>query len=615
MGCFNAVPNSVDGNPMEFSVNSTQTFTQPKLLSFSLVIFSALASSAAYAQVDAGALQRGIEKQLPLPSPLELPRLEAAPKGPSTQEKVDELRFTVSQFQLEGVKILPDSEIQELLKNWLGRPVSFSELQNACEAIQDLYRQRGYTVQAILPPQKIVGGIVKIIITEAKLGKVTVDIPSGDTRFGKERAAQYITYANPIGQPLNLQQIERAIVILNETPGVLVSSQLEPGQHDGEVDIRLQLDQPELLQSRVEANNYGSRTTGVYQGIFAATLNNPNGYGDAMTANGIASEGSQYVQAGYSLPGDLDGLRLGASATFLQYRNIGGYAYNGGTGDAWTAGLSAAYPLLRSQGINLNGTVNYDIKSYNNKNLATDAVISAYDINNLSAGLSGNFVDGFGAINTGSVNLVIGRLDILSSSDPHYSMYLVPNSSPANYQLITPASFVKINFSFNRDQQLLETGRTSLYTSISGQWASTNLNSAEQFYLGGPYGVRAYPVAQSGGSQGGILTMELRHQVQTKLTTLVFFDAGVVQQYKNTFPNWQGALNQSTNTYYTNANNTYSLMGAGMGVKWGFDNWNINATVAWKVGKNPLYSNTGQRVDTDGTNYQPRAWVSASYSF
>ena len=580
-----------------------------------LTVISLLSSPAAYAQVDAGALQQGLEKQLPLPSPLALPEPERGTAGPTGQAKDGEVSFTVTSFELEGVKILPESEVQGLLKAWVGKPVTFEDLQNACDAIAELYRKKGYTVQAILPPQKIANGVVKILITEAKLGKVTVETPQGPTRFGKERAAEYITYANRVGDPLNMQNLERAIIILNETPGVMVSSQLEQGEKDGEVDVRLQLTQPSALQGRVEANNYGSRTTGANQGVFALSLNNPMGYGDSISLNGIASQGSQYVQGAYSLPVSPDGLRLGLAGTFLNYKNVSNYAYNGGTGDAWTTGLSAAYPLIRSQGANLNGSVNYDIKSYNNRNTVTNTLTSAYNINNLSAGLSGNFIDsfGYGAINSGSVTLVLGHLDILGvnqnaylGASNNYGMYYVPNTNPAIYQPITPSNFFKTTFSGSRTQELVQDGSTNLYTAISGQFASVNLNSAEQFYLGGPYGVRAYPVAQSGGSQGGIFTMELRHKLQEKFTLSTFFDAGVVQQYKNMYANWQGA---------TNANNTYSLMGAGLGVKWDYEGWNIAASVAWKIGQNPLYSQTGQPVNTDGTTTQPRGWISGSYNF
>ncbi len=567
---------------------------------FAVSAIALISAGQAFAQVDAGALQRGLEQQLPLPSPLALPEPTAKEGERITKGKEGEVRFTVNSFVLEGVAALPNEEIQAVLKPWVGKEIGFEDLQNACDAIQEHYRKKGYTVQAILPPQKIAGGVVKIMVTEAKLGKVVVENPQGPTRFSKERAAEYITYANPVGELLSMPNLERAIIILNETPGVMVSSQLEPGEKDGEADVRLQLTQPDMVQGRVEANNYGSRTTGANQGVFALNINNPIGIGDQFSLNGIASQGSQYIQGAISLPGSPDGLRLGLAGTFLNYKNVSNYAYNGGAGDAWTTGLSAAYPLIRSQGANLNGSLNYDIKSYNNRNFITDTVISAYNINNISAGLSGNIVDGlgYGAINSGSVTLVFGHLDILSTT---------PGAgSPSGYGYYTPSNFTKLSFAANRTQQLNEGGTTSLYAAASGQFASVNLNSAEQIYLGGPYGVRAYPVAQSGGAQGGIFTVELRHQLQEKFTVSTFFDAGVVQQYKNLYPGWQGL---------TNANNTYSLMGAGFGVKWDYEGWGIGAMVAWKVGQNPLYSSTGQPVNTDGTTTQPRGWVTASYNF
>lgn len=590
-------------------MSSVVNFSRFKISSLSLAILSALVSTNATAQVEAGALQQGLEQQLPLPSPLALPepgRAESVQPGAS---KEGELRFTVNSFVIEGINILPEAEVQLAIRSWIGVPVSFDDLQRACDAIQNLYRSKGYTVQAILPPQKIADGVVKILVTEAKLGKVIVENPQGPTRFSKERAAEYITYANPIGGPLNMHELERAIIILNETPGVMVASQLEPGDKDGDTNARLQLNQPDLVQGRVEANNYGSRTTGAAQGVFALNLNGPIGIGDSASLNGIFSEGSQYLQGAISLPGSENGLRLGLAGTYLQYKNVGSFAANGGTGDAWTAGLSAAYPLIRSQRGNMNTSLNYDIKSYNNKNTIFNSVISAYDINNLSVGVSGNFIDrlGYGAITSGSVTaVVLGQLNISDASVIGYGKYPVPDSNPTTYQTITPSTFSKLTFYVNRNQQILEDGSTTLYMALSGQLASTNLNSAEQFYLGGPYGVRAYPVAQSGGSQGGLFTLEVRHELQPKLNLSAFFDAGLVQQYKFTYPEWQGL---------TNANNTYSLMGAGLGLKWDYEGWNLGAMVAWKVGQNPLYSQTGQAVNTDGSITQPRGWITGSYNF
>lgn len=360
--------------------------------------------------------------------------------------------------------------------------------------------------------------------------------------------------------------------------------------------MRAQLTQPDFIQGRVEVNNNGSRTTGANQGVVSLALNNITGIGDQATLNAIGSQGSQYVQGSYSAPASPNGLRLGISGTYLEYKNVSNYAYpNGGNGQAGTVGVSAAYPLVRSSKTNANVTVNYDNKNYLNTNTSSSSTISSYKINDLSLGLSGNHYDSFGGggLSTGAVSIIFGQLGINSSSVPGYGQY-------------TPSSFQKLAFNGSRTQTLTEDGVNTLYVSISGQLANTNLNSAEQFYLGGPYAVRAYPVAQSPGAQGGLFTAEYRRLLPQNLTLSTFFDAGTVQQYKNLYPGWQGL---------TNANNTYSLMGAGLGLKWVYHNWNVSGSVAWKVGANPLYSQSGKAVNTDGTTTQPRGWINASYSF
>ena len=575
------------------NIKNTQKNLLKSVLTFSLI---GIANSS-FAQVDAGALQQNLESQLPMPKPLGLPEVER--RTPSTLEPQQggEIRFTVNSFTLQGVNLLPEAKVQEALKPWVGQVVNFDKLQEACDAVIAIYRANGFTVQAILPPQKIDNGNVTILVTEAKLSSVIVDTPGGPTRFKPKRASEYITNANPIGEPLNIDNLQRSLIILKETPGVIIASQLEPGKNDAETALKMELADANLMAGRAELNNYGSRTTGANQAVAALNFYNPGGYGDQAGVNAIASNGSQYGQVAYSLPVGTDGLRFGISGTYLNYRNVSNYAYNGGYGSAWTTGASLAYPLLRSETANANMTLAYDIKEYLNKNISTNAVISAYNINNASFGMSGNRYDsfGYGGTSSGGFTVVMGSLGISGTSLPGYGTY-------------TPSSFSKLTFNGSRNQQLTEDGLSSINLNVSGQLANANLNSAEQFYLGGPYGVRAYPVAQSPGTQGGMASLEIARRFPSfyNIAISTFFDYGVVQQYKNTYAGWQGQ---------TNANNTYSLMGSGLGLRWSDGGWVVSASVAWMVGKNPLYNQSGQAVNVDGTTTQPRGWISASYTF
>ena len=572
--------------------------TSARFLLNVLLIFSAqaLLPSAALAVVDAGAIQQNLEKQLPPARTLPEPG-KPKPSNVPTPKEAD-VTFIVNAFALEGVSVLPESQVQAVLKPYLGIQLTFSELEKACDAITNLYRQSGYSVQVAVLPQSMskTGGTVKLRVTEAKLSSVVINVLNGDNRFGAERVEKYIADANPIGQPLNLNSIERSLIILNETPGVIVTSQLDAGKEQGDTDLKISLGETPLKQGRIETNNSGSRSTGTFQAISALSFNNVTGIGDQVALNGIASEGSRYIQGTYSFPISTDGLRLSLYGTQLRYENVGSYAFpNGAYGNALTHGLNFSYALVRTKAANLNATFGYDVKRYLNQLMSTNTTNSAYKINNVVTGLSGNAYDNFGgnAVTNGSASITLGRLDISPTSITGYGAH-------------TPARFKKLSFSGSRNQSLDEVGKSSLFLSLSGQFASANLNSGEQFYLGGPYGVRAYPVSQGGGAQGALLVAEFRQQLPDNLTASVFFDAGIVQQYKRPFNEWQGK---------TNANNSYSLMGSGFGMKWSDGKWNVTGSIAWKVRNNPLYSQTGEAVNNDGLVSQPRGWMNVSYSF
>lgn len=245
--------------------------------SLGICLVAAIYSQVSFAQVDAGALQQQLQRELPLPSPAPLPEPQKPEeKKEPSKPKAGEIQFEVKQFVLEGVKTIPEKDVQNVLKPWTNTPITFDDLQRACDAIVALYRKAGFTVQAIVPPQKIADGVVRILVTEAKLGKVLIDTPDGAVRFSKERAAEYITYANPPGDPLNTEALEKALILLNEVPGVFAKSTLEQGDKDGETNVRVLMSPPKRnWNARGELNNYGSRTTGANQGVVGFNYLNP----------------------------------------------------------------------------------------------------------------------------------------------------------------------------------------------------------------------------------------------------------------------------------------------------------------------------------------------------
>jgi hemolysin activation/secretion protein len=539
-------------------------------------------------------LQRQVPKLQPLPSPV-----APAPKAKPQEAKPSEVKVTIKGFRIDGNKSLSDEAIKETLKPWLGQTVAFQDLQKAADAVAALYQTYGKLAQVSVPPQKINDGIVILKVLEAKLGAVHIDMPNGPSRFTEDRARRYITDANRLSEIVQTKNIERSIYILNETPGIAVSTQLEPGANEGDVDLRVSLADTKSVRGKLEVNNYGSRSTGMGQRIVNVTFDNPGSFGDQLSASNIKSSGSDYSVASYSLPLNSDGLRASFTASYLDFENVGEFAYPkntaAGLGRAKTVGANLSYPLLRSPAANANLSAGADRKTYINKLVATGVATSDYSIENMILTLSGNQFDGWngGGVNSGSMTLTKGHL-IAGSQTPAHG---------AN----TPSTFTKINLNGSRNQQIVP-DKTVLSVSVSGQMSSVDLDSAERFYLGGPNGVRAYPGSQAGGSQGGMINIELQQQLENKFVASAFYDAGFVQQFRNK------TMHDVSLDNLTNAGNSYSLRGAGIGLKRADQDFVFSTSIAWKLGHNPLYVQ-GLGVNNDGRSKGAYIWAQAQWMF
>jgi hemolysin activation/secretion protein len=564
----------------------------------SILLLSLLATGFhAHSQgIDAGSLQQELKKQVPQLQPLPVPKAPSVKPKPQ-EAKPGEVKVTIKGFRIDGNKSLSDEAIKETLKPWLGRTVPFQELQKAADAVAALYQTYGKLAQVSVPPQKITDGIVILKVLEAKLGAVHVDMPNGPSRFTEDRARRYVTDANRLSEIVQTQNIERSIYILNETPGVAVSTQLEPGKNEGEVDLRLSLADTKPVRGKLEANNYGSRSTGMGQRIVNVTFDNPGTFGDQLSASNIKSSGSDYSVASYSVPLNSDGLRGSVTASYLDFENVGEFAFPkneaASFGRSKTIGMNLSYPLLRSPGANANFSAGADRKMYINKAVQSGEATSDYRIDNMIFSLSGNQFDAWsgGGVNSGSMTLTKGHLTV-GSQTPTYSTN-------------TPTTFTKINLSGSRNQQLVP-DQTVLSISVSGQIASVDLDSAEKFYLGGPNGIRAYPGSQAGGSQGAMINIEIQQQLEDKFVGSAFFDAGFVQQYRNKNLFVPGD---------TNANNSYSLRGAGLGLKRADQDFIFSTSIAWKLGHNPLYTAEGVGVNNDGRSKGAYIWAQAQWIF
>jgi len=525
------------------------------------------------------------------------PSLKAAPKETEHTKPAPplagELSVNVKAFEFSGNTLLSQESLNKALSPYLNQALSFAQLRSAADEVMNAYKAAGWMVRAYLPKQEIEGGVVRIDIIEGVLGGTQVD---GDpSRLISSQ--QLINMGNRIigvGQAVRVAKIDRALLLMDDLPGVSVTGNLVEGERAGQTNLSLQV----LDQSRVEgtlsADNAGAVSTGASRVLLSANLNDPLRWGDLLTSNVLKSEGSTYARLGYTLPIGADGLRSGLHGSSLHYNLVGGFSSLGASGSASTAGVDAAYPLVRSQNDNLNLVGSWDHKWFTNE--ANQTVTSKYELFVGNVSLNGNSVDtwmGGGVLNYG-LSLTRGFVNLVDS----------PNQLADLQSAHVAGLYSKANVNLSRLQTLTPTVIMSF--ALTAQMGNRNLDSSEKMYLGGASGIRAYPSNEGSGSSGQMLNVEIRKKVLQSWSVAGFYDVGHVSVYQD---------NQTNGGIALTGLNDFTLKGAGLSLAWqNFKGLDLKLTVARRILSNPI-ANASTGADTDGTLRMNRVWLNANVAF
>lgn len=524
------------------------------------------------------------QPQINVPAP-ERPAM-TAPAGAS---------FVVNGFKIVGNTVIPEADLQSKLSILIGKKLNLQQLREAADQISDYYRAKGYLIaRAYIPAQQINNGIIEIQIIEGRRDKINLNT-IGDPIVHSNVQVDFIGKAIPQNAVISETQLERALLLLSDTPGVSdVKSSLEPGGITGTSDLNLTTTSGPRYFGSIDADNFGNRYAGSDRVGITAGINSVTGYGDQISFRGQTTgtngmqQGSQtnYGRAAYQLPIGSDGFKLGAAYSAMRYQLGLNYQNTATNGTANTASVFASYPFIRSRNLNLYGQAGYDNLTMTNNSMGFQ--ISNKIVNNGSVGISGNSRDDIlgGGINSFGATATMGNLG-LENTNGYASLDSLTAQTAGNFQ--------RYNLNLSRLQAI--TNSMHLVLNASAQFANKNLDSSQQFYLGGPSGVRAYPVGQGVGSQGALMQLELHQKVVDQspigvISAYAFYDLGSVQLFKNTWSNW----NQPNPPTGQSLNQNTSLQGAGLGFKATInDRSYLNLTWAHTIG-------TSQSVTVYGMN-------------
>jgi hemolysin activation/secretion protein len=515
----------------------------PHLLVLSLAV-SSIFPDVATAQIipDAGTVQRDTRTLEPT-----MPRAKSIPMVRSADERKrdgsDSSEFLVSGFQLGGNAVFSSERLKFLLPA-AGRRYTLGELQQVAAKITDFYRSNGYFLaRAYIPAQELVGGIVNIAVAEGALSQVV-------NRSALTAPASGILQSVPTGTAIRQTDIERALLILTDLPGSQVAGTLSPGAQAGSSDLTVDVTFPRTVRALVSADNYGGYFIGPARLTVGADVYNLSGVGDSLSARLTGSERGGLLSGNlrYERLVAASGIKASVEVARAEYTLGGDFRALDARGSATSIDGGLDYPLRRGLDSNLTVAAHLLHKAL------VDKIGSAGPDTDKSSNLFvlGAVGDARGADSALAWNVAIsaGRLSIDSDA---------ARSADAA-TLGTDGSFAKLagGARFNLRGPAL----TTFTFAGQAQYAGANLDSSEKMGLGGPTGVRAYPVGEASSDRALLLSAEVRRPLTLEA---VFGTGGVANAAVFAFVD--AARGQQNAKPLAGArDNIRSLTGAGAGI-------------------------------------------------
>lgn len=188
-----------------------------------------------------------------LSSLLAPPSLAAAADGAA-----DGLRFDIWEFRVEGNTLLPTIEVERAVYPFLGPQRSDRDANAAAAALEKAYQARGYrTVLIDIPEQNVESGVIRLSVTEGKVGRVRV---TGARYFAQERILAQVPALAP-GTVPDFERVQKDITAVNQQPDRRVTPVFRAGTISGTTDVDLTVEDRSPLHGSLTLDNKRSLNT------------------------------------------------------------------------------------------------------------------------------------------------------------------------------------------------------------------------------------------------------------------------------------------------------------------------------------------------------------------
>jgi len=474
-------------------------------------------------------------------------------------------------FVLSGVKFsesayLDEDELQEIAASVVDRTVVFSDLQAMIAEVQALYSTAGVvTARAILPPQEIRDGILRVDLIEAIVSRVTLD---GFERTKPEFVERTISLQ--AGELPDFERLEKDLRIYDISHDLTPLLTFEAGDEPGTTVAVISVTEPRKFSWTASADNFGTDATGIYRGTLFGRWASVTGVRDTLSSQLQVSEGSLSGSLGYSRPVGAGGGRMIGTLSYAENEIVQGvFEQVDVLSNSLTGSLSYRRPLR----VRPFSHVVLDVGIAGEQSTSTIEGEAFSDVTLAEFVLQATYARQFDrAVWSTTLGIKAGSSDAKNTSETEGEYYL---------------AFGALSYTRNFSDKVM------MDLNLEAQYAhGENLPIARLFSAGGATSVRGYPNNIRGGDSGAVMKIQVspvhpyepESMKNTSISPFAFLDAAIVVPYRI-----DGSINE-TQDYLAS-------VGGGLRI-----DWNQKASALLMVGF-PLIETLGFEDLSESTVY------------
>ncbi|MDO9104718.1 MAG: ShlB/FhaC/HecB family hemolysin secretion/activation protein [Methylovulum sp.] len=440
-------------------------------------------------------------------------------------ETVKQAGFDLLELRVKGNTLLERTQLERAVYPFLGPKKTIETVEQARDALENLYRTKGYqTVAVDIPEQNVEHGVVYLQVLEGKVSRLRVKdsryFSLGSIKAGVPELAE--------GNIPNMPKMQEQLAALgSQSADRKITPVLRAGETPGTLEVDLKVQDTMPLHGRLELNGRNTSSTSLLR--LVTSLHYDNLWQKLHSASlmyQVSPENSEEVDvwAGtYVLPVPDSDAKLAvyavSSSSNAQIASAGALSVVG-IGEIYGARLIKPLPSLDDYFHTLTLGIDYKDFKENLNLIGADALTTPITYLPFMVQYASSLK---GKASLASFNVGV-NFSVRGLGNEQQEFENKRFNARADYGIVTGG----VNFTHNLPYGM------EFFSRVSGQKADSPLISNEQFSLGGMQSVRGYFETQALADDGLVGSVELRSphlapgymDTINKLQALMFIDGG-----------------------------------------------------------------------------------------